>query len=92
MFIFGRSLGINRNSCLLKGRKAECIPKPKHNRARLVFRPWADWLIEHGAAEQCSWPYPIGACELVQKKCLLQTPAAPPFPGLQLLRTMPKII
>lgn len=94
MFIFGRSLGINRNACLLKGRKAECIPKPKHNRARLFSITRADWLIEHGAPKLRSWPHPIGAREPVQKKALLQPPATscPPFPGLQLLRSMPKII
>lgn len=34
MFIFGISLGLNRNSCLLKGRKLTVLPKQKQHYAR----------------------------------------------------------
>lgn len=50
MFIFGRSPGINRNSCLLKERKLN-VYKNKNKTMQNFFYFWAGQLIESGATE-----------------------------------------
>lgn len=75
---YNRSLDINKNSCLLKGRKVELRPKQKTKYFK-TFLPFLSWLAKL-ARIWCLWNcvhglHPTGGSHLIQKEAFMESQA-----------------